>query len=268
MRDAPHPRHEAPPAAPVPGRVSVIMPCFNAAATLDQAVRSVRDQNYGNWELWIVDDASTDESRAIASRHARDDARIRLLSNRHRKGAAGARNTGIQAAEGEFIAFLDADDYWLPAKLGRQVAAMQAEQAVFSATSYQRIDARGQPLGRFSIQPRIRYRDLLYSNTIGCLTAMYNQGRIGKVLMPEDYHHEDYLTWLDILRRHGPALGIPEALAVYRRHKHSLSGSKTRAARWQWRIYREALQLPWWQAAYLFCHYAWRGVRKHHRSRP
>lgn len=255
-----------PPAADLQtGLVSVIMPCYNAAATLGRAIQSVRDQHYPHWELWIIDDQSTDTSAALAATAARQDARIKTLRNHHAKGVAGARNTGIEAARGEFIAFLDADDRWLPDKLRVQVTAMREQGAVFSATSYQIVNDADQPLGQVRVPARIRYTDLLRSNTIGCLTAMYNQGRIGRYRMPASFHHEDYLTWLAILETHGPALGIDTIQAVYCKHRHSLSATKSRAARWQWRIYRKALGLPWWQAVYLFGHYAWRGLLKHRR---
>lgn len=247
----------------VPGLVSIITPVFNAEDFLLQAIRSVQAQTYPSWELWIVDDGSNDRSRQIALAAAAADHRIRVLANHYAKGVSGARNTGISAARGEFISFLDADDRWLPQKLQVQVAAMKADAAVFSATSYHMEDESGRSLGEVAAPPQITLGSMLRSNRVGCLTAMYNQARIGKVWMPTGFPHEDYLTWLSILQQHGPALGIPQSLAVYCRRRSSLSASKSRAARWQWRIYRQALSLPWWRAAWFFGHYAWMGMRKH-----
>ncbi len=247
----------------VPGLVSIVMPVFNAETFLPAAIASVRAQSYSQWELWVIDDRSTDQSRHIATAAARQDSRIRAVSNPGAKGVAGARNAGIAAARGEYIAFLDADDRWLPHKLRTQIGAMQAAGAVFSATGYHMEDEAGRWLGDVPAPPTITLGHMLRSNRIGCLTAMYSQARIGKVWMPAGFPHEDYLTWLTILEQHGPALGVPQLLAVYCRRRDSLSGSKSKAARWQWRIYRQALALPWWRAAWLFGHYAWLGLRKH-----
>jgi glycosyltransferase involved in cell wall biosynthesis len=107
--------------------VSVVIPCRNAAATIDRALRSVRAQTYAPLEIILVDDASTDETAArLAAWQAPD---LRVLRLPRNGGAAAARNAGIAEARGTFVAFLDADDEWLPEKLARQVAALAAQPA-------------------------------------------------------------------------------------------------------------------------------------------
>lgn len=101
--------------------VSVILPSYNRDHLLDRAISSVTAQTFSDFELIIVDDASTDETCAIVQAYA--DERIRYLRSEQRRGAAAARNLGINAASGEFIAFLDSDDEWLPEKLQLQVEA-------------------------------------------------------------------------------------------------------------------------------------------------
>jgi glycosyltransferase involved in cell wall biosynthesis len=102
--------------------VSIIMPAHNAARCLPETIRSVREQSYPNWELMVADDASTDSTAAIVEDAARNDPRIHLVHIPPPNGsAARARNTAMAAAHGEFFAFLDADDLWLPEKLARQV---------------------------------------------------------------------------------------------------------------------------------------------------
>jgi glycosyltransferase involved in cell wall biosynthesis len=105
--------------------VSVVIPAFNAASTLDETIRSARAQSYAPIEILVVDDSSTDITHKIASRHAREDSRIRVLRQAHR-GPSAARNLGIAQAKGSLIAPLDADDLWRPTKIERQVAAMRA----------------------------------------------------------------------------------------------------------------------------------------------
>ena len=102
-------------------KVSIIMPVFNAEEFLDASIGSVIAQTYDNWELLICDDQSSDNSVYIAKKQANKDSRIKILSNKRMAGAAGARNTCLEEASGRYIAFLDADDEWLPNKLEVQL---------------------------------------------------------------------------------------------------------------------------------------------------
>ena len=103
--------------------VSVVIPVFNRAHTLHRAIDSVRMQDVTDWELIVVDDGSTDGSTDIPVSYG--DARIRLIRHDTNRGAAAARNTGVQAARGRYVAFLDSDDEWLPGKLRVQLDAME-----------------------------------------------------------------------------------------------------------------------------------------------
>lgn len=110
--------------------VSVIMPFLDCAPFLEEAIRSVSAQTYGDWELLLVDDGSSDGSEAVAASFARrDPARIRLLAHpgRENRGASAARNLGLRHARGRYVAFLDGDDVWLPHKLEEQVALLEAD---------------------------------------------------------------------------------------------------------------------------------------------
>src|SRR5690349_24440198 len=113
--------------------VSVVMPAFNAEATIASAVASVRRQTRGDWELVVVDDGSADRTAALAEMAAALDRRIRVIRQRN-QGVSAARNAGIEAATGRYLAFLDADDTWLPGKLQRQVSFMSAGERAFSVT--------------------------------------------------------------------------------------------------------------------------------------
>jgi glycosyltransferase involved in cell wall biosynthesis len=101
-------------------RVSVIIPTYNREHSLGRAIQSVLDQTYGDLELIVVDDASTDETEGLVKSF--QDSRVRYLRHGENRGGGGARNTGISAARGQLISFLDSDDEWLPTKLARQVS--------------------------------------------------------------------------------------------------------------------------------------------------
>lgn len=105
--------------------VSVVIPAYNAAATLDETLRSVRAQTYQALEILVVDDGSTDDTPDIAARHALEDPRVRLIRQEN-GGVARARNRGVQDARGLFIAPVDADDLWRPEKIELQMRAMHS----------------------------------------------------------------------------------------------------------------------------------------------
>ena len=244
--------------------VSVITPAWNAAATIEAAIASVRAQTRTDWEMLVADDGSTDATPAIAAAWAARDPRIRPLPGPLpgcSEGPAAARNRAIRAAGGRFIAFLDADDRWRPEKLARQLAFMQVEGAPFSFTAYRRENARGRDLGIVHAPPRVDHATLLRGNVIGCLTAVYDSARFGKVEMPPLPLRQDYALWLALLRAGGEARGLDEVLADYRVGAGSLSGSKLRAARGTWAVLRrEGLALP--RALWCFGHYAAAGLRR------
>lgn len=247
-------------AGPVPA-VSVIVPFRDAAATLGATLDSLAAQTCPDWEALLVDDASSDDGPALAAARVAADGRFRLIRADARHGVAGARNLGIRAARGRFIAFLDADDTWLPEKLALQLPVLRAgAPIVFSA--YERVDLAGRVLGRVAAAPRVCHGDALAGNPIGCLTAVWDSARFGRAEMPLLPLHEDYAFWLGLLRTGACATGLPQVLARYRVAPGSLSGRKWQAARATWGILRAEPGLSWPQAAAGFARYALRAVAR------
>ena len=239
-------------------QVSVVTPAFNAERFLEETIRSVQSQTFGDWELIVVDDGSTDATRDIVTRLAGADPRIRLVAGRGRGGPAAARNRGIEEARGRYLAFLDGDDLWLPHKLEHQIEFMRARDAVFSFTSYSMIDEGGHPVGGTVRAPaRLDYRGLLRNTIIGCLTVVLDRETIPHPRMPEMPQHEDLSLWYEILRGGVTAHGLPEVLARYRIVRGSASRNKFRSALHMWKVYRERERLPLPAAAWCYAHYAW-----------
>ena len=116
------------------GKVSIISPVYNAAGYVADAIRSVIAQTYSDWELWLVDDGSSDESVKVVSQ-VLDDDRIRLIELKENKGAAYARNTGIKMSTGRYIAFIDSDDLWAVDKLEKELKFMADTGAAFAYTA-------------------------------------------------------------------------------------------------------------------------------------
>ncbi|MGL4384463.1 MAG: glycosyltransferase family 2 protein, partial [Flavobacterium sp.] len=126
--------------------VSIIIPTYNSADFIADTLASVQQQTYPNWEVILVDDGSTDITLAIAQNIAQTDHRIRIFKNPINSGTGVTRNNALHHCQGNYIAFLDADDVWKPNKLERQLQFMQEQQQPFTFSFYECIDEAGNPL--------------------------------------------------------------------------------------------------------------------------
>jgi teichuronic acid biosynthesis glycosyltransferase TuaG len=242
--------------------VSVITPAYNASAFIAECIRSVQAQAHSNWEHVIVDDCSSDDTRAIVERFQASDPKVRLIPNQSNLGVAETRNRAIAEAGGQFVAFLDSDDLWLPEKLERQLAFMKATGAALSFTAYRRITEDGTRQGEMiHVPPQVSYTDLLKNTSIGCLTVMLDRHQTGPVKM-EKIKHEDYVLWLSLLRQGLVAHGLDEDLARYRVVKSSITSNKLKSVSWVWNIYRNVEHLGVFQSAYYFVQYLSYAVKK------
>ena len=243
--------------------VSVITPSYNSSSFISKSIHSVQSQTYESWEMIIVDDCSTDNSCEIIQDLNRSDNRIKLVRLNKNIGPAASRNISIEKSKGKYIAFLDSDDIWLPAKLEKQVQFMQDKNCVFSYTAYRKIDELGNTISDvMDVPEKVDYESLLKSNVIGCLTAMYDAEVLGKQYMPDIPKRHDYGLWLKILKLGYEAYGLNECLASYRIRKGSLSRDKLKAALHQWKIYRRHEKIPVFRSLYYFVNYAINGYKK------
>lgn len=242
--------------------VSVVTPLYNGAPHIEECLESVAAQTFTSWEHIIVDDCSTDRSVEIVASRCSEDPRLRLIQQERNLGAAAARNAGILAAQGRFVAFLDADDLWDPSKLEKQLAFMISENHAFSHTAYKIVT--GDRIAATVMPPsKVDYGLLLKQNRIGCSTVIYSVDQLGKQLMPDVRMRQDYGLWLRILREGQIAYALREPLTTYRFGHASLSKNKLRAAAYHWHILRRCEQLPFWRASYYFAHYVFRSLVKY-----
>ena len=242
--------------------VSVIMPAYNSSAYIEDSIDSVLAQTYPDWELIIVDDASTDNTQQLVT--AYQDERIRYYRNDTNRGVAISRNRGIELARGRYLAFLDSDDLWLPEKLTHQVAFMQKKRIGFSYHWYRQFTTSAKQPGLLvRTKACVDYAELLKGNDIGCLTVMVDHQQFPDILMPQQ-RHEDYIAWLNVLSGGGRAYSLPEDLARYRLGQGSLTSNKWKSLYWTWQVYRDAQQLPLVKSLYYMWHYISQGLRKHH----
>ena len=245
------------------GLVTIIMPTYNSAAFIGEAIASVIHQTYTNWELLVVDDGSTANSPDIVIEYATHDPRIHLFLNDHHTGMPSSpRNYALHQAHGRYIAFLDSDDIWLPEKLSEQIPLFSDPNVAVVYSDYEKISSSGQRRGRVVKAPQTAtYRRLLYGNVIGNLTGIYERQKVGTVEIL-DIHHEDYAMWLNILKRGFLAKNTGTVTALYRVHDTSVSSKKLSIISWQWNIYRniEHLSLPY--SCLCYASYALRAIWK------
>ena len=212
---------------------SIVMACYNAESFVKDAIQSCRSQSYKDWELIVVDDCSTDSSVDVVRSTIQMDNRIRLIESKQNGGPAAARNTAIAKATGRFIAFLDADDLWLPDKLRTQIGFMKDNQVVFSYSDYHVLtQASGEVLGERIFAQSVTFDGLRKENIIGCLTAVYDTRALGKVYMPGLRRRQDFGLWLSILKKTERAVNVGATLAIYRKVDGSISSSLLRNLYW------------------------------------
>ena len=247
------------------GLISIIVPVYNAGAYIRETISMVAAQTYGNWELLLVDDGSKDDSREkIRESMESGDARIRLIEKQKNEGAARARNTGIEASKGRYVAFLDADDLWMPDKLEKELAFMKEKQAAFVFTAYEFGDEGAKRTGKVvNVPPSLTYFKAHTRTVIFTTTVMLDTEKTGRELirMPE-VKSEDTATWWNILKNGFTAYGLNEVLAVYRRPARSLSSNKLEAIRRIWNLYRKQEKLSLWYSVYNLFFWALRATMR------
>lgn len=242
--------------------VSVITPCFNSGHEIFKVINSVQNQTYNNIEHIIIDDCSSDVSSDLIL-ELKKFSNVKYIRRKWNAGPAVTRNRGIQEANGRFIAFLDADDLWYPKKLEKQIEFMMSNEIALSYTSYDVIDLFDNIIGSRKPPRTLDYYDILKSNQIGCLTAIYDTEILGKVYMPNIAKRQDMGLWLKILKSGVNAVGlVNEPLAQYRIGAQSVSSKKTSVLKYQWRLYREVENLSFFQSMYYFSVYVYRGLTR------
>ena len=220
--------------------VSIITPTYNAEKFITETLKSVQNQTYQNWEMILVDDASTDKTVKIISDFAEKDSRIKLFKLEKNSGNGFARNIALEKAIGKYIAYLDADDLWFPNKLEKQIAFLKENNLHFTFSFYDCIDEEGNSLNRRVEAPiNLTYDELFFCNYVGNLTAIYDADYFGKIVIEATQKRQDWRLWLTILKQIQVTKPVPESLAFYRIRKDSISSSKFKLIKHNFGVYRE-----------------------------
>ncbi len=220
--------------------VSIITPTFNSEKFIAETIRSVQSQTFPDWEMVIVDDCSTDATISVISDFSEKDNRIRVIQLQKNSGAGVARNTALQSANGKYIAFLDSDDLWKPEKLQKQIDFMEKNDFPFTFSFYDCIDESGKEIGKTIEAPKLlSYNQLFFCNYIGNLTGIYDSEYFGKIEISSIRKRQDWIIWLKILKKIKTAKPVAESLAFYRIRENSVSSSKFKLLKYNYKVYRD-----------------------------
>ena len=228
---------------------SVIIPNHNSGLYLKRAIESVYSQSYQNWEILLVDDCSTDNSISIIKKKYKDQNKIKFIHLEHNFGAWKARNIGIEASSGRYIAFLDSDDIWHPQKLEMQLSFMAKNKYPLTYTNYAKINESGSLIDHIELPNQLSYIKMLKSNFMPCLTVVYDTDYFGKQYMPPLRKRQDYGLWLKLLRKTDHAYGLQKELAYYRVRKNSISRNKISLLKYNWHLFYNIEKLGFWRSS-------------------
>ncbi len=244
--------------------VSIIMPSWNTERFIAESIQCVIDQTYQNWELLIVDDCSTDNTDEVVKPFL-SDPRIKYLHNEKNSGAALTRNKAMREAQGEWIAFLDSDDLWMPEKLEKQIEFMRQGGYVLSYTEYEKIDEGDKPLNIYVSGPDVVNKQKMYQyDYIGQLTMMYSAKHFGLIQIKDIKKNNDYAIRLQLYKKTGTeAHLLKENLAKYRVRKKSISHDKlSKKLRSHYDLFHMCDEKPGIVALWYACRNMWFGLWK------
>ena len=206
--------------------VSIIMPYYKKKEYIKSAVLSVLNQTYQNFEVYIIfDDKNVDDLEFINEIVALDN-RVNLIVNKSNLGASESRNLAMKRCHGNFIAFLDCDDWWYPTKLKFQINFMKENKFFFTHTSYKIVDQDNKIIGYRNSKPVMDFSSLLKSCDIGLSTVVIKKTILSKdTFFPNLTTKEDYVLWLRLAQKGYKIYGIDKVLTNWRKTINSLSSS-------------------------------------------
>ena len=240
-------------------KVSVIIPTYNSEKYIKECINSVINQTYKNLEIIVIDDKSTDKTLEVIK--TIKDKRIKVITLSKNKGVSNARNIGIKKSTGDYISFIDSDDYWIKEKISKQISFMEKNDYTFIYSSYIYLNENKKHIAK--VPKKLNYKQALKNTAIFTSTVMFNMKYLSKndILMPNIKLGQDTATWWKVLKKGIIAYGIKEPLVIYRVGNSSLSSNKIKALRRTWNLYkRENLNVV--KRIYYFICYIFNAVKR------
>ncbi len=235
--------------------VSIIMPSYNSAEFIGETIESVINQTYSNWEIVIVDDCSVDNTEEVIKKYQEKDNRIKFFKLKENSGVVVARQYAIDCANGEYLAFLDSDDLWLPDKLTIQIKFMEKNNYACTCTAYEKWKNN---ILKKTINPplKIDYKMMLLENIVGNSTVIINRKMVGEIKIPNIKKRNDLALWLFLLKKIDYIYGLDEVFMKYRIVENSLSSGKLSLIKYHWILYRDIEKLSLLKSVYLVLNWA------------
>ncbi len=234
--------------------VSVVMPCYNGEKYIEDAIKSIIIQDIP-LEIIFIDDFSNDKTYEIMQNYIKKYDFIKYFKNEKSLGVAKSRNKGVLLSEGKYIAFLDADDIWEKDKLKKQIKLIEKINAVLVFSARLLINDSGEDTKKIIYVPeKITYRELLKTNPIPCSSVLILKNVAMEFPMRGSKLHEDYLNWLEILKKYNVAYGINEPLLKYRLSPNGKSRNKFKSIIMTYKVHRELKSNVFISMYYTFSH--------------
>ena len=233
-------------------KITIITPMHNSSKHILECIESVLNQTYQNTEIIVVDDASTDNSLELVK--SVKDNRIKIIELKENVGAGVARNKGIEASTGEYICFLDSDDYWVMDKLERQVNFMEKNNYTFSYTQFCYLKNGRKRVAK--LPKFLNYKQALKNHAILTSTVMLNMEHLKKedIYMPNIKRGQDSATWWKILKSGVTAYCLKDELTIYRVGEKSLSSNKFKNMKRTWALFKRENIFILKRIFYFFCY--------------
>lgn len=252
--------------------VTVVIPTYNAGRYIGKAMESVFNQTLEKGiEIIVIDDNSNDGTDEIVKGFVASEnygylpRHVEYVVNEERLGVAGSRNKAVSMAKGDYIAFLDADDWWSSNKLKYQVEYMQANDNVpLCCCARELMDSQGISTDRIiGVADKITYKMLLKTNSIACASVLIRREVAQRYPMHNDELHEDYICWLEILKEYEYVHGINEPMLKSRLSEGGKSRNKLRSLKMNYGVYR-LMGMSVGKSLYYLGWYTINGIRKYY----
>jgi len=239
---------------------SIIVPCYNGGKFIEKCMLSILAQTYKNFEVLIIDDGSIDSSNEILKKFTSIDKRFKIIKHKKNQGLSSARNSGLIEASGQYIAFLDIDDWWPNDKL--EIYNAHFEKGYdFLYSNFTKIKSNNKKK-LIKVKKSVKFNTLIFSNQIPVSTGAYNQNKIGFMQFSYKSPSEDWLFWLDLIKKSKKSLGIQKNLMFYNVSNLSMSANKINMAKKAWSIFREFHKFGVIKSIYIFLIYCLIGIKR------
>lgn len=238
-------------------KVSIVMPAYNAGETIVRAIKSVKNQSYKNWVLYVIDDCSTDNTYSqIAG--LLDDSRIKYFRNDKNYGASITRNKGLDLSEEDIITFLDSDDVWDIDKLKKQMSCFE-NGSEFILTNYNFITSKKTTKVEYK-EKEVDEKSFLMKKYRVCFSSvLYRKSKRTENIRFKNVGHEDFLFLYELFRCFRTAKICTFPLVNYYVGENSLSSNKNKAVVWQWDLLKIIFKRNYPKVIFYFVSYAYRG---------